>query len=39
MVFVVFAVFFLMNLFVGAVVMTFNREKERLGKTHLLNEK
>jgi len=39
MLFVVFADFFIMNLFAGAVVMTFNQEKERLGKTYLLTDK
>lgn len=38
-VFVVFGDFFIMNLFAGVVVMTFNKEKEVLGKSHLLNEK
>jgi hypothetical protein len=38
MLFVVFADFFIMNLFAGAVVMTFNQEKERLGKTYLLTD-
>jgi hypothetical protein len=34
--FEVFAAFFIMNLFAGAVVMTFNQEKERLSKSNLL---
>jgi hypothetical protein len=38
-IFVIFADFFIMNLFAGAVVMTFNKEKELLGKTHLLSDK
>jgi len=33
---VVFFMFFLINLFVGVVVTTFNQEKERLGKDFLL---
>jgi hypothetical protein len=37
--FVLFGDFFIMNLFAGAVVMTFNKEKERLGKTYLLTDK
>lgn len=39
MLFVVFGDFFIMNLFAGAVVMTFNKEKERIGKTYLLTDK
>lgn len=38
-VFVIFGDFFIMNLFAGAVVMTFNKEKELLGKSHLLSDK
>lgn len=37
MLFEVFAAFFIMNLFAGAVVMTFNQEKERLSKSNLLS--
>jgi len=36
---VVFFMFFLINLFVGVVVTTFNQEKERLGKDFLLTNK
>jgi hypothetical protein len=38
-VFVIFGNFFIMNLFAGAVVMTFNKEKEILEKSNLLSEK
>jgi hypothetical protein len=38
-IFVVFGDFFIMNLFAGAVVMTFNKEKEVLGKSHLLSDR
>ena len=38
-VFVIFGNFFIMNLFAGAVVMTFNKEKEILEKTYLLSDK
>ena len=36
MIFVIVFVFFLLNLFVGVVVSTFNTEKERVGKNFLL---
>jgi hypothetical protein len=39
MIFMLFGDFFIMNLFAGAVVMTFNKEKEQIRKTYLLNEK
>jgi Ion transport protein len=38
-VFVIFGNFFIMNLFAGAVVMTFNKEKEILEKIYLLSDK
>jgi len=31
--------FFLLNLFVGVVISTYNREKETLGRNFLLTEK
>jgi hypothetical protein len=37
--FIIFASFFIVNLFVGIVISTFNREKERLGKNFLLSDK
>ena len=37
--FVIFGSFFILNLFVGIVISTFNREKEKLGKDFLLTEK
>ena len=30
--------FFILNLFVGVVIATFNREKEKLGKSFLLSD-
>lgn len=36
--FIVFGNFFLLNLFVGVVTSTYNREKELLGKNYLLTE-
>lgn len=38
MLFQLFGSLFIMNLFVGVVINTFNDEKERLGKNHLLTE-
>ena len=37
--FIVIGNFFLLNLFVGVVISTYNREKEVLGKNFLLTEK
>ena len=37
--FIIVANFFLLNLFVGVVISTYNREKETLGKNFLLTEK
>lgn len=37
--FIVVGDFFVLNLFVGVVVSTFNREKELLGKNFLLTNK
>ena len=37
-VFLIFGFMFILNLFVGVVVSTFDREHERLGKNHLLTE-
>ena len=37
--FIIVGDFFVLNLFVGVVVSTFNREKELLGKNFLLTEK
>jgi len=34
----VFGSFFILNLFVGVVISTFNREKEKLGKSFLLSD-
>lgn len=36
--FMIIGSFFVLNLFVGVVISTFNREKERLGKNFLLTE-
>lgn len=37
-IFVIIGNFFIMNLFVGVLVSTYNREKEILGKNFLLTE-
>lgn len=37
-IFMIIFVFFLLNLFVGVVVTTFNNEKERLGRNFLLTD-
>lgn len=37
-IFMIIFVFFLLNLFVGVVVSTFNTEKERLGRNFLLTD-
>ena len=37
-VFVITGAFFILNLFVGIVISTFNREKENLGKDFLLTQ-
>jgi hypothetical protein len=37
--FMIIGSFFMLNLFVGIVISTFNREKERLGKNFLLTDK
>jgi hypothetical protein len=37
--FIIVGNFFVLNLFVGVVVSTFNREKELLGKNFLLTQK
>lgn len=37
--FIIIGAFFILNLFVGVVISTFNREKESLGKNFLLTEK
>jgi hypothetical protein len=37
--FIILGSFFIQNLFVGIVITTFNREKERLGKSFLMTEK
>ena len=39
MAFIIVGSQFLMNLFVGVVINTFNSEKEKLGKNHLLTER
>lgn len=39
MAFIVVGNFFLLNLFVGVVISTYNREKEIMGKNFLLTEK
>jgi voltage-dependent calcium channel L type alpha-1D len=39
MAFVILGNFLILNLFVGVVVSTFNREKEILGKNFLLTDK
>ena len=36
--FIIFGAFFITNLFVGVVISTYNREKERLGNNFLLSE-
>ena len=36
--FIIVGSFFMLNLFVGVVISTYNREKERLGKDILLTE-
>lgn len=36
--FMTFSYFFITNLFVGVLVSTFNREKEKLGQKYLLTE-
>lgn len=36
--FIIYGTFFILNLFVGIVIATFNREKERLGKNFLLTD-
>jgi len=36
-VFMVIGSFFILNLFVGVVISTYNREKERLGKDFMLS--
>ena len=38
-IFIILGNFLILNLFVGVVVSTFNREKEILGKNFLLTEK
>ena len=38
-VFIILGNFLILNLFVGIVISTFNREKEILGKNFLLTEK
>lgn len=38
MVFIVLGNFLILNLFVGVVISTFNREKEILGKGNLLSQ-
>ena len=37
--FIIVGSFFILNLFVGVVISTYNREKEKLGKNFLLNDK
>jgi len=37
--FIVVGNFFLLNLFVGVIITTYNREKENIGKHFLLTEK
>ena len=36
--YVIFGAFFITNLFVGVVISTYNREKDRLGNNFLLSE-
>jgi hypothetical protein len=36
--YIVVCSFFILNLFVGVVITTYNREKEKLGKNFLLTE-
>jgi len=36
--FMIFGSLFIMNLFVGVVINTFNEENEKLGKNHLLSD-
>ena len=36
--YIVICSFFILNLFVGVVITTYNREKEKLGKNFLLTE-
>jgi len=36
--FILVGSFFILNLFVGVMISTYNREKERLGKHHLLTQ-
>lgn len=38
-IFVIVGAFFTLNLFVGIVISTFNREKDKLGKNFLLTDK
>jgi hypothetical protein len=38
-VFMIWGYFFILNLFVGAVISTYNRQKENLGKVFLLSGK
>ena len=38
-IFIVIGNFFMLNLFVGVIISTYNREKELLGKNFLLTEK
>lgn len=36
--FIIFGAFFMLNLFVGVVISTFNREKDKIGGNHLLTD-
>ena len=36
--YIIFGAFFITNLFVGVVISTYNREKDRLGNNFLLSE-
>jgi hypothetical protein len=38
-IFVLIGAFFMLNLFVGIVISTFNREKDKLDKDYLLKER
>ena len=38
-IFIILGSFFITNLFIGIVISTFNREKERLGKSFLMTDK
>ena len=36
--YIIFGAFFITNLFIGVVISTYNREKDRLGNNFLLSE-